>query len=120
MKKVISSLLVCVMLLSCVLVLASCSKTLSGKYEADAFGIAGASYEFSGNKVVVTAEILGFEKDFEGTYEIKDNDEGKTVIVFTFGDDDASKYSGEFDFAQGTEDGKSYIKIGGVQYKKVD
>ena len=120
MKKLTSAILVCILLLSCVLVLASCSKTLSGKYEADAFGIAGASYEFRGNKVVMTAEIFGFEKDFEGTYEIKDNDEGKTVIVFTFGDEDVAKYEGEFDFAQGTEDGKSYIKIGGVQYKKVD
>ena len=120
MKKIVSSILVCVMLLSCVLVLASCAKTLSGKYESDVFGVAGATYEFSGNKVTVTAEILGFEKDFEGTYEIKDNDEGKTVIVFTFDDDDASKYSGEFDFSEGTEDGEAYIKIGGVKYTKAD
>jgi hypothetical protein len=102
-----------------VLSLASCAKMLSGKYTCSVLGVE-TSYEFSGNKVVVTAEILGFEKDFEGTYEIKDNNEGKTVIVFTFGDDDASKYAGEFDFSEGTEDGKSYIKIGGVQYKKVD
>lgn len=115
MKKVVSSILVCVMLLSCVLVLASCAKTLSGTYENTSFGITTA-YTFDGNKVSIKYSAGGFSYTYDGEYEIKDNDEGETVIVFTFGDDDAAKYEGEHSFSQGTEDGASYIKIGGTQY----
>ena len=107
------------MLLSCVLVLASCEKTLAGTYEGTGFGFT-TSYTFKGDDVNIKYSAGGFSYSFDGKYEIKDNDEGKTVIVFTFGDEGAARYEGEFDFAQGTEDGKSYIKIGGAQYKKVD
>ena len=119
MKKIISLALVCVMLMGCVFALASCGKTLSGTYKGDAI-VASATYSFKGSKVTVTAEALGFEKSFEGKYEITENDEGNTVIIFTFGDEDAEKYSGEFSFAEGEEEGTKYIKIGGVKYNKVD
>jgi len=119
MKRTISALLVCVLLVGCVFALASCGKTLSGKYEAKVVGT-GASYEFNGSKVTITASILGFEKNFEGTYEIKKNDKDVEVIVFTFEDKDAENYSGEFTFVEGKEGETSYIKIGGIQYNKVD
>ncbi len=119
MKKIISAVLVCALLVGCVFALASCSKKLSGTYEADAL-VAGASYEFKGSKVTITAEVLGFEKSFEGKYEITENDDGDTVIIFTFENDDAEKYDGEFSFSEGEEDGKKYIKIGGVKYVKAD
>ena len=119
MKKIVSLLLVCVMLVGCIGMLASCGKTLSGKYKADAV-IGGATYDFSGSKVTITAEIFGFEKSFEGTYEITENDKEETVIIFTFEDKDAETYSGEFPFAEGEEDGTAYIKIGIVKYVKSD
>ena len=119
MKKIVSLLLVCVLLVGCVFALVSCGKTLSGKYEAKVIGT-GAAYEFKGNKVTITASVLGFEKSFDGTYEIKKNDEGVEVIVFTFEDKDAEKYSGEFAFVEGKEGDTSYIKIGGIQHNKVD
>lgn len=100
---------------------AACGNKLSGTYSAsgDLFGVAGSdvSYEFSGSKVTVTstASVLGFEKtsEFEGTYEIVE-EEGKTYIVFTFSDSDASSYDGKFSFEE-TENG---IKISGVEYTK--
>lgn len=117
MKKIVSLLLVCVMLVSCIGMLASCGKKLSGTYKADVV-VAGATYAFSGSKVTVTAEILSFEKSFEGTYEITENDKEETVIIFTFENEEAEKYSGEFSFAEGKEGDTEYIKIGGVKYVK--
>ena len=46
MKKIISALLVCVLLVGCMFALASCGKTLSGTYEAKIIGT-GVSYEFN-------------------------------------------------------------------------
>ena len=117
--KVLSLVLVVAMV--CVL-FASCGKTISGTYkgEVDAFDLAGAEvvYKFSGSKVSVTATafIFGFEKtvEYDGTYEITENEEGELEITFTFEDEDAEKYSGKFSFAQGED----YIKIGGAKYDK--
>lgn len=119
MKRIISLTLVCVMLLGCVFALASCGKTLSGKYSVGG-DIAGTSYEFSGKNVTVTYTLLGFEKNSEGTYEIGEDEEGNAIITFTFEDKDAEKYTGEFSFSEGEEDGVEYIKIGGVKYTKAE
>ncbi len=119
MKRIISAVLICVLLVGCVFALASCGNKLSGTYKGDA-GVASATYAFKGNKVTITAEVFGFEKDFEGKYEIAENDDGNTVIIFTFEDKDAEKYSGEFAFVEGKEGDTKYIKIGGIKYNKVD
>jgi uncharacterized lipoprotein YehR (DUF1307 family) len=112
MKKLTKVLALTVVAAMLCLVLASCGG-LSGKYKADAL-VAGATYEFKGNKVTVTAEVFGFEKSFEGKYKlVKDGDVQK--IEFTFEDSDAEKYSGTFSF----EKGEDYIKIGGVKYNAV-
>ena len=119
MKKSIRIIAVALVAVMLCLSLVACGKKLSGTYSAEILG-SGAEYEFKGSKVTVTAEVLGFEKNFEGKYEITDNDEGETVIIFTFEDKDAEKYSGEFAFAEGKEGDTKYIKIGGVKYNKVD
>ena len=121
MKKIISTLLVCVLLLGCVASLASCDRlVVGGKYELDAF-VASTSYEFGLTKVVVTYELLGQETSIEGQYKIAENEKGDLEITFTFEDEDNAKdYAGTFSFVKGTEDGTDYIKIGGVKYKKVD
>lgn len=122
MKKTISMLLVCVLLVGCVFALASCGKTLNGKYEAGGDWL-GVAYEFSGNKVEITYKVATFEKNVDATYEIKKNDDGVEVMVITLEDgaeDSADKYAGEFKFLEGKEGDTSYIKLDGVQYNKVE
>ncbi len=121
MKKTISILLVCVLLLGCVFALASCAKTLSGKYEAGS-DLLGTTYEFKGNKVTITYKVLGFSKTADATYEIKTNEEGKEIITITLdtgAEDSADEYAGEFVLLEGKEGDTSYIKLNGVQYNKV-
>ena len=108
MKRILSAILVCVLLVGCVVGMASCGKKLSGKY-SDAAGV--TTYEFSGSKVTLTVSILG-TKTYEGEYSIEENDEGKQVITFTFGEEADDKYSGNFVLVEGEEDGKKYIKLG--------
>ncbi|MBE6536579.1 MAG: hypothetical protein E7673_01365 [Ruminococcaceae bacterium] len=122
MKKVLSTLLVCVLLVGCVFTLASCVFSLgpvtmiSGKYELDA-GIGGVTYEFGAfGKVTITAEAFGVSTSFEGEYKV-DNEADE--ITFTFEDDKASEYSGTVSFASGKEDGVNFIRLGGVKYNKV-
>ena len=101
-----SSLVIALVLLT--MAFASCS-TISGTYEYELAGT-GASYEFSGSKVTITAKVLGAEVgSFDGKYSIKDD-----KITFTFEDEEAEEYSGTFDF----EKGDDYIKIGLIEYKK--
>ena len=115
MKKIISTLLVCVLLLGCVFTLASCSKLLYGKYELDAV-VGSVTYDFKVTKVAVTFELLGQETTVEGTFKITENEKGESQITFTFEDEEKAKeYAGTFSF----EKGEDYVKIGGVQYKKV-
>ena len=110
MKRIISTLLVCVLLLGCVFSLASCDKIVMGTYELDAI-VGSKTYEFGLTKVSITYEVLGQDTTIEGKYSI-DGDE----ITFTFEDEDKAKdYAGTFSF----EKGEDYIKIGGIKYTKV-
>ena len=120
MKKIVSTLLVCVLLIGCVLTLASCAKTLSGTYSASVGDLTGTTYVFDGKNVTVKYMVLTFEKIITGTYEITENEEGEAVIIFTFADgtDGADSYKGEHSFNEGVEDDVEYIKIDGVKYVK--
>ena len=116
MKKIISTLLVCVLLLGCVLTLGSCDKILMGEYELDAL-VGSVKYEFKLTKVEITVEVLGQDTEFEGTYKITENEKGETEITFTFENEEKAKeYAGTFSF----EKGDGFIKIGGVKYNKVE
>ena len=124
MKKLLSTILVCVLLLGSVFTLAGCVFSagpitmISGKYEADA-KVAGLAYEFGPfGKVTVTAKVLGASVSFDGKYKV-DNKTDPYEITFTFEDDDAKAYSGTFSFASGEEDGVKYVKIGGLKYNEV-
>ena len=113
MKKTIRVLALVMALTMVLFVFASCGKKLSGKYSAELLGT-GATYEFKGSKVTITVKALGATAaTLEGTYKIADDQ-----ITFTFESDDkdAEKYSGTFDF----EEKEDSIKIGLVEYKKVD
>ncbi|MBQ7308763.1 MAG: hypothetical protein IJW87_01155 [Clostridia bacterium] len=110
MKKIIALVLV----LSLVFVLASCGKTLSGTYGTGELLGTGATYTFKGSNVTVTAKVLGFEKSFEGKYEIFKDDNGAEKIKFTFENSEAKEYAGTFSFSEGDNS----ITIGGVTYNK--
>ena len=120
MKRIISTLLVCVLLVGCVFSLAACGKKVSGKYQ-DALKV--TTYEFKGSKVTLTIDnIIGDDTVLEGKYEINEVEDDKYEITITFesDDDDADKYSGTVSFSDGEENGKKYIKIAGVKYTEVD
>lgn len=117
MKKTISAVLVCVMLVCTVFSLASCGKTISGKYKAElnlGFAATSTTYEFDFfGKVVRTSNSFGSETTVEGKYEFIEED---TKVTLTFPDEDPATY----DFSSGEEDGVEYIKLDGIKYTKVD
>ena len=119
MKKSIRILAVVLVAVMLCMTLASCGKKLSGAYKLDAT-VAGSgvvtTYDFSGKKVTITMEtkVLGSvtgTTTLEGTYSIDDD---KITIDIEDGDDDSKSCT--FDFEE-TENG---IKIGLVEFKKVD
>ncbi len=122
MKKSIRVLALVMALTAVLFVLASCGKTLSGKYSAEIDIVVlkyTATYEFSGKNVTVTKvtnPILGSSTTttLEGKYEIVENDDGSMDITFEFETADDQIKSGTFDF----EEGEDYIKIGLVTYNK--
>ena len=117
MKKIISTILVCVLLVGTLFALTSCGKTLTGKYEAD-FALVEVTYEFSalGNVKCTVAPVVGDETVYEGKYSF--NDAGDKITI-TFENDDAEEYEGEYNFSSGEEDGTEYIKLGLIKYEKV-
>ena len=115
--KIIAIAVVAVMLC---LSLASCAGTLNGKYENEDIN---TTYEFSGNKVKITAPeaslgglFNGKKVVYEGTYKI-DGDTITITLVDEEGNEIENVYSGTFDFAE-NEDGD--ITIGRTEYEKKD
>jgi len=123
MKKIISAILVCVLLLGCVCTLASCGKTLSGKYELVITKDNTVTYEFSFNKYTKTTKtgVLGYAKEdvVEGTYKIEEVEENEFEITFTW-EGDGEEKSETVSFTEGEENGEKYIKLGGLTFVKVD
>ena len=119
MKRIISTILVCVLLLGCMMTLASCSKMLMGKYEAAISDENKTTYEFTPFGVTKTTSIgaFGFAKTetVEGKYKIAENEDGKLEITFTWEDSDDTV---TLPFSQGEEDGVKYVEIGLVRYNK--
>ncbi|MGM9644514.1 MAG: hypothetical protein ACI3X1_05445 [Eubacteriales bacterium] len=121
MKKSIIKVfaLALVAIIAC-LALASCAKTISGKYQGEVDVVVAkytVTYEFKGKNVEATHKattILGTSDTVtvKGTYEI--NDEGDE-ITFTWESEDDVVKGGTFTFEE-TENG---IKIGVAEYKKV-
>ena len=122
MKRIISTVLVCALLLGCVLTLASCGKMLSGTYSAE-IEILGQSaetlYTFKGSKVTIESKVtvLGkVESDSkEGKYSIEDDE-----ITFIMEDKDGKEVEETFSFEQGEDENGKYIKIANIRYNKKD
>lgn len=127
MKKIVSAILVCVLLVGTLFTLVSCGTMLSGKYEYSLSDENKTTYEFSFNKVTktTTTGAFGYSKTetIEGTYKISETDDGKFSITFTW-DVDGEEDIETIAFAQGEENGAEYIKLGegfaAVTYTKVD
>ena len=79
MKKVLSAILVCVLLVGTIFTLVSCGNSLSGTYEGLLFDL-----KFKGSKVTI---IVKDEEVLTGTYEIEGKDDDMT-ISFDFIDED--------------------------------
>ena len=132
MKRILSVVLACALLVGCVMIFASCG--LSGTYEKSVIGIS-TTYQFSGSKVTVVNEALG---DFETvcSYKIEKDDEGKETLVLTVKE---YKYEGDSNTVAGIvadlneelaeaedgivtkhsfEKGDGFIKIDGVKFEK--
>ena len=118
MKKIVSAVLVCMLLVSSIFVLASCGKSLSGKYELD-LAISETTYEFGAfGKVTKTVDpVMGDDVVTEGKYKF--NDAGDKITL-TFENEDGVEESTTYDFSSGEEDGVKYIKLDGLKYEKVD
>ena len=133
MKKILSAVLVCVLMLSCALALASCAKIVTGTYE-HVYGSEAAGYKvtyaFSGTKVEVSRQLVSAIGSLNptvknGTYEIIESEDGSKTITFTWdssenNEDGVAESGVSLSFSEGTKDGKAFIEIGGVEFVKVD
>ena len=119
MKKILSCILLCALLVSCLFVLSACAPKLSGSYQADMVAVK-ITYAFESNgKMTLTMDpLIGGNISLEGTYEINE-DTNEITISLNSDNADANKYAGTFSFAQGTEGDNEYIKINGIQYTKI-
>ena len=119
MKRIISTILVCVLLVGSVFALASCGNNPSGSYESIGYqsvAKTGGVYEFGmGGKVTYTFFAAGVESySVEGEYKVETKDDDKLTITFTYGEDKGDAKSGTVSF----EKGDDYIKIAGIKYNK--
>lgn len=128
MKKTISTILVCVLLVSSLLSLASCEVAgfVFGTYSRTDKIVVDitTTYEFSlteVTKTVTTGSLIGNgESSTSETmkYKVSKNDEGERVIALTVTTNDGSKTT-EYSFNSGKDDGGYYIEIAGIRYYSV-
>lgn len=128
MKKTISTILVCVILLGSLLSLASCEVAgfVFGTYSrTDTFIVdITTTYEFSlteVTKTVATDNLIGSGQSTTTEtmkYKVTTNEDGKKVIVFTVETDNGSQTS-EYSFNSGSDDSGAYIEINGTRYYSV-
>ena len=113
MKKTISAILACVLLVGTLFTLVSCGKSLTGAYEAETI-LGDVTYEFElGGKVTKTTDpLVGKNETVEGEYKFNDNGD---EITLTFNGESTT-----YEFVEGEEGGVKYIKLDGFKYNKVD
>ncbi len=128
MKKTISTILVCVLLVGALLSLASCEMfgLVAGTYArtTEVFGVeTTTTYEFSGKEVTVsTVTTMGntsTTKTKTGDYKIGENDEGQKTITLTFTNDDGEGTVTTYTFNSGKDDNGAYIELDGTRYDSV-
>ena len=123
MKKVISTALVCALLVCTLFTLVSCGKTVSGTYKCT---LTESNYEvlefgmFGKVTKSTTTGAFGYTntKTVEGKYEINETAENEYSITFTWETEEGEKIE-TLDFSSGEENGVKYIKLGMVKYNEV-
>ena len=133
MKKTLSAILVCVLLVSSLFALTSCSTMVLGKYSAeisvDLFLVklsARETYEFDLFGKVTKTIVYGTEanKDsetYEGKYAIEEVGEGKFEITITWNVVEGEKADKNiYSFVKGQDSTGKYIVISGVRYDAVE
>ena len=128
MKKTISTILVCVLLVGALFSLSSCEMLgfVFGTYSRTDTVIVDitTTYEFSlteVTKTVTTDNLFGGGQSTTTEtmkYKVTENDEGEMVIAITVETDDGTKTT-EYSFNSGKDDGGAYIEIGGTRYYSV-
>ena len=128
MKKTLSTILVCVLLVGALFSLSSCEVAgfVFGTYgRTDTIIVdINTTYEFSLGEVtrtVTTDNLIGNGQNTTSEtmkYKVTENEEGEKVIVFTTVTDDGTKTT-EYSFNSGKDDGGYYIEIGGTRYYSV-
>ena len=118
MKKTVSNILVCMLLVCSILALSSCTMLISlgqltGKYQGDIV-VAKITYEFElfGKVTKITDPFIGDVTVEVGEYKISDDG---TKITLTFNDEAET-----FDFVTGEEGGIKYIKLNGFKYSSIE
>ena len=128
MKKTISTILVCVLLVGALFSLSSCEMLgfVFGTYSRTDTVIVDitTTYEFSlteVTKTVTTDNLFGGGQSTTTEtmkYKVTENDEGEKVIAITVETDDGTRTT-EYSFNSGKDDGGAYIEIGGTRYYSV-
>ena len=128
MKKTISTILVCVLLVGTLLSLASCEMfgLVTGTYAktTEFLGVeTTTTYEFSGKEVTVsTVTTMGntsTTSNKTGEYEIGENEEGQKTITLTFTNEDGEGTVTTYTFNSGKDDNGAYIELDGTRYDSV-
>ena len=128
MKKTISTILVCVLLVGTLLSLASCEMfgLVTGTYArtTEVFGIeTTTTYEFSGKEVTVSSVTTmgntSTTSNKTGEYEIGENEEGQKTITLTFTNEDGEGTVTTYTFNSGKDDNGAYIELDGTRYDSV-
>ena len=119
MKKLASTILVCLLLVGSIFALTSCFNNPYGTSESAGYQSAtttGGVYEFGLTDVTYTYYVAGVEAySVEGTYKIAANEEGAIRITFTYGEERGGAKSGSFHYAKGGD----VISISSIKYTKV-
>lgn len=117
MKKTVRIIAVVMVVLMLCLALASCAKTLSGKYTANYLGT-GIAMTFDGSDVEIAFTAAGINlASVDATYTIEDD-----KIAFDFADEDKVTNAVVKGFLATLEspvpfaEGDGYIEVGGVKY----
>ena len=130
MKKIISTILLCVLLAGSILSLASCGSVITGTYttsvdlgvvEADVtvkFGFGTVTIESVSDSIITDKTTTVYE----AKYEIGEDEEGGRTITFTY-EEGASEFISmpggvALSLVQSTVEGVEYLTIGGIKYKK--
>ncbi|MBR3875591.1 MAG: hypothetical protein IKJ25_02305 [Clostridia bacterium] len=113
MKKTVSAILVCVLLVCSLLTLVSCGKSITGSFTGTTLnGDVTYKFEIGGKVTKTTNPILGKGETIEGEYKF--NEDGNKITL-TFNEE----YN-TYDYSEGEEDGVEYIKLDGWKYTKAE